>query len=213
MRHAQPTRLRTRPGPAGRLTHSPARRGEAEQRRRLRRRCSGGARAGYGAAPRASRVLRIALRGDTRLRRALDPRASATPQAANGAGPACPDPNADTPRSATRSTSLQPKSPRFEGIDASTPCLHFHNQMNASSGTRLRDNQSPRMGPEVVGHQLCGYPSRRRRRRSDQRQGFMSFSRRVPRLRCRWFANLAAAGASITAIITELHTILPIVLG
>jgi hypothetical protein len=41
----------------------------------------------------------------------------------------------------------------------------------------------------------------------------MSFSRRVPRLRCRWFANLAAAGASITAIITELHTILPIVLG
>lgn len=140
MRHAQPTRLRTRPGPAGRLTHSPARRGEAEQRRRLRRRCSGGARAGYGAAPRASRVLRIALRGDTRLRRALDPRASATPQAANGAGPACPDPNAGTTRPATRSTSLQPKSPRFEGIDASTPCLHFHNQMNASSGTRLRDN-------------------------------------------------------------------------
>jgi hypothetical protein len=57
--------------------------------RRLRRRWSCDAREGYGAAPQASRVLRIALRA-THLRRALDPRVSAAPRAANAGRPRLP---------------------------------------------------------------------------------------------------------------------------
>ena len=102
VRHAQPPRLRTRPNPpAGRVTHRLAIGAEPnDQRRRLRRRWSCGAREGYGAAPQASRVLRIALHA-THLRCALDPRASATPQAGNAGRPSLPSPRADTTRPAT----------------------------------------------------------------------------------------------------------------